>query len=337
MPYELTTHHRSSASRWRTPALLAAAGLLASYVVVRTKTRQAETENPPTGQFVEVDGVRLHYVERGSGPTLVLFHGNGLTSQDFEASGLLDRAAEHYRVIAFDRPGFGHSERPRTTVWTPEAQARLFHQALDRIGASPAIILGHSWGTMVALSLALDYPRDVRGLVLLSGYYYPTVRLDVAVLSQPAIPIIGDLMRYTISPLLARLMWRPLAKQAFSPMQVDERFYKLPTWFLLRPSQIRASAAETAMMIPSAHKLSKRYHELNVPVALLSGRSDKIVHLDGQAERLNKDVLMGQLKVEDGVGHMLQYSRLDDIIDMIDSVNASATTVHAYVHAPRPQ
>jgi pimeloyl-ACP methyl ester carboxylesterase len=337
VPYELTTHYRRDASRWRTPALLAAAGLLASYVYVRTKTREAEAANPPTGQFIEVEGVRLHYVERGSGPTLVLLHGNGITAQDFQASGLLDRAAEHYRVIAFDRPGFGHSDRPRNKIWTPEAQARLFHQALERIGAGPAIVLGHSWGTMVALSLALDFPRDVRGLVLLSGYYYPTVRLDVAYLSPPAIPIIGDLLRYTLSPLLTRLMWPAMSKRAFSPLPVADEFKNLPTWFMLRPSQIRASAAEAAMMIPSAHKLSKRYHELNVPVAMLSGRADKVVHGHSQAERLNKDVLMGRLKMDDELGHMVQYAKLDEIIDMIDSVNANATTVHAYVHATRPQ
>jgi Alpha/beta hydrolase family len=67
------------------------------------------------------------------------------------SNGLIDLAARKYRVIAFDRPGFGHSARPRNTVWTPEAQAGLIGGALVRIGASEAMVLGHSWGTLVAV------------------------------------------------------------------------------------------------------------------------------------------------------------------------------------------
>jgi pimeloyl-ACP methyl ester carboxylesterase len=124
--------------------------------------------------------------------------------QDFESSGLIDLAAKTYRVIAFDRPGFGYSERPRSTVWTPAAQADLINAALMQMGVSQPLVLGHSWGTLVAVALALKYPRNVRALILASGYYYPTVRADVLVLSPPALPLIGDVLSHTISPILGR-------------------------------------------------------------------------------------------------------------------------------------
>lgn len=75
--------------------------------------------------------MRLHYVERGHGEPLVLLHGNGSMIQDFETSGLIEAAARTYRVIVFDRPGYGHSERPRSTVWTAEAQSNLFHPSAN--------------------------------------------------------------------------------------------------------------------------------------------------------------------------------------------------------------
>src|ERR1700716_872799 len=156
-------------------AAAATVGALAiSAMVNRHLAKNAENENPPAGQFLEVNGVRLHYVERGSGTPLVLLHGNGSMIQDFESSGLIDLAAQDYRVIVFDRPGFGHSDRPRNVVWTPAAQAELINAALHRLGVSHAIVLGHSWGASVAASLALKYPKLVQGLVLASGYYYPT-------------------------------------------------------------------------------------------------------------------------------------------------------------------
>jgi len=191
-------------------ALPIAAGIVvaavASALLNRWLALKAERRNPPLGRFITVDGVRLHYVERGTGTPLILLHGNGSMIQDFQSSGLIDLAAKKYRVIAFDRPGFGHSGRPRSTIWTPEAQADLIAGALQKIGVPRAIILGHSWGTLVALALAMKYPQEVQALVLASGYYYPNPRADVVILSPPAIPLIGDLLSHTLSPLLSRLM-----------------------------------------------------------------------------------------------------------------------------------
>src|SRR6202140_2493612 len=211
-----TRSPRSLADKGRTiaqahPYVVAAAatvGALAiSALINRHLAKKAETDNPPAGQFLEVDGVRLHYVERGSGDALVLLHGNGSMIQDFESSGLIDLAAKDYRVIVFDRPGFGHSDRPRNVVWTPDAQAELIKHALARLGVSNAIVLGHSWGASVAVALALKYPGLVRGLVLASGYYYPTVRPDVVAMAAPSLPLIGDILSHTLSPLISRATW----------------------------------------------------------------------------------------------------------------------------------
>jgi pimeloyl-ACP methyl ester carboxylesterase len=82
-------------------------------VLVNRRAAQAEREHLPKGTFVTVDGVRLHYLERGSGPPVVFLHGNGAMVEDMLISGVIDRAASTYRAVVFDRPGFGHSERRR--------------------------------------------------------------------------------------------------------------------------------------------------------------------------------------------------------------------------------
>ena len=327
----MTTSHKhftrnDSSQRWTRGAIVAGLGLAASYLFVRGKTAQAEQENPPRGKFVEVDGVRLHYLERGSGPALVLLHGNGVYANDFEYSGLVDKLSERYRVIAFDRPGFGYSERPRTTLWTPDAQARLLHHALQEIGIDSAIVLGHSWGTMVALAMGLQAPDAVRGLVLLSGYYYPTLRLDVPVAAQPAIPVLGDVMRYTVSPVVSRLLWPALTKKVFWPMKVSERFRRLPVWMMLRPGQLRASAAEAAMMAPAAISLAKRYPGLRVPVQIVSGTQDRIVKPSVQSERLHATLQeeghSSELHLQPGVGHMTHYAHPEQVVAAVDAIAA---------------
>lgn len=105
-------------------AIASTATAVAAWVEYRS--RRAARDNPPEGQLIDVEGVRLHCVERGQGPAVLLIHGNNVWWRDFLASGLVDVLARHHRVIAFDRPGFGHSERPRDRLWaaTRTSQAR---------------------------------------------------------------------------------------------------------------------------------------------------------------------------------------------------------------------
>ncbi|MGZ8287883.1 MAG: alpha/beta fold hydrolase [Telluria sp.] len=316
------TYRSIRARKWAGPALLAAGALLASFLYVRAKTRQVERENPPAGKFIEVDGVRLHYTELGDGPPLVLLHGNGVFADDFETSGLTSLAAERYRVIAFDRPGFGYSERPRSTVWTPQAQADLLHAALHQLGVERPLVLGHSWGTMVALSMAIQHPGYVRGLALLAGYYYPSLRVDVLLASPPAIPIIGDLLRYTLSPLLGRLMWPVITRRIFGPGPVPANFRLLPMWMMLRPSQLRASAAEGALMIPSAMKLKDHYQELDMPVTIIAGTEDRIADPGHNAGRLHEAIAHSELQLEPGVGHMVHYADPRAVLRALDGLDA---------------
>ena len=109
----------------------------------------------------------------------MLLHGNTVTLDDWIVSGVFDLIARSRRVVAFDRPGFGYSERPRDRSWTPGAQARLLRRACRRLGVERPVVVGHSWGRWWH-SRALQAPQEVAGLVLASGYYYPSRRLDVA-------------------------------------------------------------------------------------------------------------------------------------------------------------
>jgi pimeloyl-ACP methyl ester carboxylesterase len=106
--------------------------------------------------------------------------------------------------VAFDRPGYGYSDRPAGKLWTAAAQAHLLRRAFAELGLERPVVVGHSWGTLVALALALDHPDAVGGLVLISGYYKPTARLDVPLAALAAIPVLGDVLRHTISPYSAR-------------------------------------------------------------------------------------------------------------------------------------
>jgi pimeloyl-ACP methyl ester carboxylesterase len=298
-------------------------------LVNRHLANNAERDNPAAGRLLDVEGVRLHYVERGSGKPLVLLHGNGSMIEDFESSGLIDLAANNFRVIVFDRPGFGHSDRPRNVLWTPDAQAELIKRALARLGVSNAIVLGHSWGASVAVALALKYPDLIRGLVLASGYYYPTARPDVMAMGAPALPVIGDVLSHTLSPLVSRATWPLTMGQMFGPQSVPAKFGAFPKEMALRPSQIRASAAESALMIPEAFKARNQYADLKMPVVIIAGEQDRVIDIDTQSARLHTDIPQSRFHRVPGNGHMIQQTATDQVMSAIREVASSASKVEA--------
>jgi pimeloyl-ACP methyl ester carboxylesterase len=302
--------------------------LAGAAALVQRQARQAEAVHPPRGRFVTAGGARLHYIEKGRGRPVVFLHGNGAMVEDLLISGVIDKAARSYRAIAFDRPGFGYSERPRGRHWTAAAQAGILPEAFRQLGIERPILVAHSWGTLVALALAIGHPRQVAGLVLVSGYYYPTPRRDVALFSPPAIPLVGDLLNHTVGPFVGEAIAPKLIEKMFSPQGVSPRFAaEFPLALTLRPAQIRAFAEDSAHMIAAAEALSERYRSLFPPTAILAGDADEIVSYR-QAQRLHGDVAGSRLDILRGGSHMVHHIAPERVVGALDMVAAEAATGH---------
>ncbi|PWC27718.1 alpha/beta hydrolase [Pseudoroseomonas aestuarii] len=310
-------HGRPGRLAWGLGAAALVLGALA--LGNRVAARRAERRHAPQGHFVTVGGVRLHYLDEGQGQPVVLLHGNGATVEDFRASGVLGGLARRYRVLAFDRPGFGHSGRPRGTVWTAGAQAEILRKALRQLGIHQPLLLGHSWGALAALAMALDAPRDTRGAILLSGYYFPGPRLDVLLPSLSALPLLGDILCHTLSPVLGRAVLPALLRRIFAPRPVSAAFTAgFPRAMALRPGQLRASAADTALMLPGAAALLRRHGDASFPVILLAGAEDRMVTTDRQSRRLQPRIPGSELRILPGEGHMIHHTAPGAIIAAVD-------------------
>jgi pimeloyl-ACP methyl ester carboxylesterase len=306
----------------RNALILTALAAAASAIGAALLARMAEREDPPAGEFVTVDGVALHYLERGKGPVVVLIHGNAVRLQDFIAGGLIDRLSATHRVIAFDRPGFGYSDRPRDRAWTPAAQAEVLHRALKQLHADRPVVLGHSFGTQVALEMALNHPGDVNGLVLVGGYYYPTARLDVAMMAPAALPIVGDVLRYTVMPWSARAMLPLSVRAMFAPKPLPDDFMStVGREMMVRPKQLRANAEDAAAMIPAARLLEQRYHDLAMAVSLIAGDGDLVVDPKAHTERLHRELPESTLTIVPGAGHMVHHAIPDGIENEVNRVS----------------
>jgi pimeloyl-ACP methyl ester carboxylesterase len=295
----------------------------------------ARADHRPVDGFITADGARLHYFEKGSGTPVVLLHGNGSMIGDFVSSGITERAASGHRVIAFDRPGFGYSERPRGRRWGPCEQAKLFLRAFSLLGIERPIIVGHSWGTLVALALALEDPEKVAGLVLLSGYYYPVPRAHTSALAPFGFPIVGDVLRHTALLFGGHLMASNAVRRVFAPCAVPDRFRKLYSIpHALRPSQLNAVAEEAEMLVDSARTFSELYKELNVPVRLIAGSDDRIVETDKHSARLHRELGTSTFCNVPGIGHMVHHAAPEEVVAAIVAVGEMRRPAVGARHQP---
>ena len=116
-------------------------------------------------------------------------------------------------------------------------------------------------------------------------------------------------------------MWPLLLRKIFGPSPVPEKFEGFPEEMAVRPSQIRASAGESALMIPSANTLQKQYPLLQMPVAIVAGAEDRLIEPE-QSARLHQDIPHSTLRSVPGTGHMVHQTATGEILTAIGMVAA---------------
>lgn len=309
-------------------ALLCAAALAGGGVLLdrRADLREAaaEARHGPVGQLLEVDGTTVHALVTGQGPDLVLLHGASGNLRDFTFD-LVDRLKEDFRVIAFDRPGLGWTERlpghggaGSTKGETPRDQARFLQKAADRLGVSNPMVLGHSYGGAVALAWALERPRDTAALVLLAavsnpwpGSLDPLYRINASRLGGG-----------TVVPLITAFAGDARVKTAlttiFAPQPVPVGYDRhVGAGLSLRRESLRANAQQVNGLRPQVIEMSEHYSKLTLPAEILHGTEDTIVGLSIHSEILATQLPNGNLIRMPGTGHMPHHADPQAVVDAV--------------------
>src|SRR5438477_5198872 len=208
-------------------ALTVVFGLLAA--VTSLGVARLEAAHPPSGEFVDVQGVRLHVVVLGvprnspeAEPAVVLVHGASGNLEDMRLA-LGERLASAHRVILIDRPGHGWSSRPESDDYaSPARQAELVAAALEKLGVRRALLIGHSWGGACAIAYALEFPERTAGLVLLSAVTHPWPGNAGWYNNLAGLPYIGAVFLRTCVYPLGLLLIESASRAIFEPQAVPE-------------------------------------------------------------------------------------------------------------------
>ncbi len=257
-------------------------------------------------------GRSLHALQRGTGADLLLLHGALNTHYDW-LTGPADALAEAARVTLIDRPGHGLSRRPRF-VGTPRDQAAQIASGLDRLGIGRAVIVGHSFGALVSLALAEQFPERVSALVLVAPLAFPEPRLvEHGLLAPRSAPVIGPLLsRLGTLSGFDRAALGLLQMLMFSPDGVpDEWKQGFPHAQVLDSDTLVHEGEDAAAVLPLSPAGSIDLRQVEMPVHILAGTSDKIVRQEGQGKALSRLLPNARLTEIEGAGHMLHHSHPD--------------------------
>jgi pimeloyl-ACP methyl ester carboxylesterase len=304
--------------------LVAIAAALAGVTLIGT--RLIESNNPPAGRFVDVEGGRLHVVELGpaAAPPVLLMHGASGNLLDMKFA-LGDVLSSRYRVILVDRPGHGWSDRPGGAAdASPAAQAALVHQAMAKLGVRKPVVVGHSWSGALVTAYALAYPDDVRGLVLLAPVTHRWEGGAGAINHIVAAPVIGPLLAYTLTMPTGYLLLKAGIQGVFAPQSPPPDYeIKTGVTMLLRPREFIANARDLDGLKAFVTRQMPHYPEIKVPVTIIAGDVDPVVHTDIHARALKRQIQKATLTVLTGAGHMVHIIARDRAVAAIDGIVAT--------------
>jgi pimeloyl-ACP methyl ester carboxylesterase len=295
---------RRPRSRIARVLLYATTGLLVALVVAFLVERRADIPLETLkarwaddwSRFVDVDGMKVHLKDEGTGQLILLLHGTSSSLHTWD--GWAESLRQNYRVLRADLPAFGLTGPSPSRDYSLAAYVRFVDALLDRQGGAPAVIAGNSLGGAIAWEYAVAHPARVRALILVDAGGYP--------FEGSAPPIAFRIARWPIIPsLLVQMDPRRLvedgARRSYGDPsrlrpEVLERYIELT----LRPGN--RPAFLDRMRAPRVDD-SARIRDVRAPTLVLWGARDRVIPVE-DAFRFARDIPGAGVKIYDDLGHV---------------------------------
>jgi len=278
---------------------------------------RATVPNSAYSHFAEIDGLRIHYQEKGSGIPLVLIH--GFTSSTYSWKDVFAPLSKNFRVIAVDLKGFGFTGKPDGDYSRP-AQAMLVLHLLDYLKIEKAWLCGNSMGGEVSLNVALHNPARVAGLILIDSAAVKVSGGGSLAPDYISIPLVGRVLA-AIALTSDKLVREGLEKSYYDDSKItDERVAMYYRPLKTRGGQLGALRARTqAGLFPIEQDLAR----LNAPALIIWGAEDALIPLEA-GRKMNSLVKGSKLVIIEKCGHVPQEEMPERTVDEIEKFIAES-------------
>jgi pimeloyl-ACP methyl ester carboxylesterase len=260
---------------------------------------RAAVPNAAYSHFADVDGVRLHYQEKGAGPPLVLIH--GYTASTFAWKDVFEPLSQQFRVIAIDLKGFGFSGKPDGD-YTRRAQGDLALRLLDHLKIDRAILCGNSMGGEVSMNAAVRHPSRVSALILVDSGGVTVSGSGSVTPGVAQWPVIGPVIA-ALALTSDSLVRDGLRKSFYDDSMVTDE--QVAAYY--RPLKTRDGqhAAYLARVQGAINPIEPEIGKIKQPTLIVWGAEDELIPLEA-GRRLNSLIAGSRLVVFDKCGHLPQ-------------------------------
>lgn len=248
----------------------------------------------PDSCFIEVDGLRVHYVQSGQGPELVLLHGIGASIYIWRF--LIPLLSSHFRVTALDLPGFGKSQKDSGRDLGLDAQSEITHRVLTKLEIQRATLVGSSMGGAIALWMAKIYPEIYPRLVVLAPATDRRWELVFTDWLRGLTPAFGWLVNRSAMRVILSFVIK--SREVVTDEVVSH---------YLEPYKDRGAILSfwSALRLLRDPRLPRELRTLKAEVLILYGADDLIVPLKSM-KRLARLIESSQLKLRPGGHHIME-------------------------------
>ncbi len=277
-----------------------------------------EIPNVNFSRFADLDGVRVHYQERGSGQPLVLIHGYGASTYTWkDAFAIL---SNRYRVIAVDLKGFGFTGKPDGD-YTRRAQGELVVRLLDHLKIEKAILCGNSMGGEVSMNAAARHPERVAALILVDSAGVTVPGTGSVSPGYLRTPVLGPLLA-AIALTSSAMVRGGLEKSFHDPAMITDD--RIAAYY--RPLRTAGGqrGAFLARVQAGDDPVEPKIPGIQAPTLILWGAEDRLIPLEA-GRRLQSMLPHARLVVLEKCGHVPQEEMPQrfvlEVMGFIDSLS----------------
>lgn len=279
-------------------ALLLAIILLPQFTTKETCTYEDAVQKYAKGKFVTVDGKKVHYLEAGSGPPIILIHGFMYNTVMWKKN--IDALAKKFKVYAIDLWGWGYSERLKENEYSFERYGRQVVGFMDALNIRKATFAGQSMGGGISVYVAAYHPDRVDRLILVAPAVIPYPMTTIGQIYQ--LPFVGEFMNAIPGDVLMKNNIKSI--WFHDEKKVTDQYLKE----VIQPLCIKGSYAGMMYIIrnvlkdPLVEKEANLLAGMDKPILIVHGKEDKGVPLD-RSKRLNDLWKGSKLVIFDNAGH----------------------------------